>query len=64
MGLKEFWHRLFGTKPSNHRQAQKKTAERHVQGGTHEQHVDAGHKGGAAPHVCRGRACHHEEKKK
>jgi len=32
----------------------------HTRGGTHEQHVEAGRKGGEAPHKCRGRACHKE----
>lgn len=26
-------------------------------GGSHEQHVKAGHEGGKAPHTCRGREC-------
>ncbi len=32
-------------------------AEHKTRGGTHAQHVKAGHAGGAAPHVCRGREC-------
>jgi hypothetical protein len=30
---------------------------KHQRGGTHEQHVEAGKKGGQAPHKCRGRQC-------
>lgn len=33
------------------------TSSSSSRGGTHEQHVEAGHLGGIAPHRCRGREC-------
>lgn len=65
MSLKDFWHRLFGTKTSGEKSARKShPAEKHSHLSSHDQHAQAGRKGGEAPHVCRGRECHHEEKKK
>ena len=52
-----FWARLFGTSSKESDKDHKSTSSKGTQGGSHEQHVQAGHEGGKASHVCRGREC-------
>ncbi len=46
---------------NNANRSQSSSKSTGTRGGSHEQHVKAGHLGGVAPHECRGRECSKNE---